>query len=517
MSSKKSFDSKSPENQQSLIGKLPPQAVDVEEVVLGALMLESNAIDSVIELLKPESFYKEQHQKIYKAIFQLASANESIDILTVTEQLRRNNELDEVGGPFYITQLTSRIGSAAHVNFHARIVVQKYIQRELIRVSSEIQRKAYDENNDILELLNFSESELFKISEGNIKKETQEIKPLVDEAIKRIEEAGKNSKEYSGVPSGFTNIDRITSGWQKSDLIIIAARPSMGKTAFILSLARNISVELGHSVAIFSLEMSAVQLVNRLIVSETELASEKIRNGKLEGFEWEQLEKKISSLQEASIFIDDTPAISIFELRAKCRRLLKQKKKVELIMIDYLQLMTAGIDMNRGNREQEVSIISRSLKALAKELDVPIIALSQLNRGVEARTGIHKRPMLSDLRESGAIEQDADMVVFIHRPEYYGLDADKEGNSLKGVAEIIIAKHRNGATETVNLKFLPHFAKFVDVDFNIFANAGNPVYSENTVSVPSKFNSQEEGSGTTDNFPTNDIFKEKDNDQSAPF
>jgi len=310
------------------------------------------------------------------------------------------------------------------------------------------------------DLIDFSESSLFQVAEGNIKKETVPIKPVLNEAIMQIEKA-KNQKEgLSGVPSGFTALDRITSGWQKTDLIIIAARPSMGKTAFVLSMARNMAVNHNKSVAVFSLEMSSIQLVTRLIASETELGSQKLKTGKLEDWEWEHLNRKISSLDKAPIFIDDTPALSIFEFRAKCRR-LKMQHDIQVVVVDYLQLMTAGTD-TRGSREQEVSSISRSLKAIAKELDVPIIALSQLNRSVESREG--KRPQLSDLRESGAIEQDADIVIFIHRPEYYGITEDGSGNSLLGVAEILIAKHRNGPTGDIHLSFKKELAKFSDMD-----------------------------------------------------
>jgi replicative DNA helicase len=442
-------------------GKIPPQAIDLEEAVLGALMLEKDAILMVIDILKPESFYKDVHQKIYKGILDLATRQEPIDLLTVTDSLRRNDTLEEIGGPYYITQLTSKVASAAHVEFHARIIAQKFVQRELIRVSSEIQSLAFDDSKDVDELLDFSESAIFKIAEGNIKKEIQPINVLIKEAIHQIQEAGKREDSLSGVPSGFTKLDRVTSGWQRSDLVIIAARPSMGKTAFVLSMARNMAVEHKCGVAIFSLEMPSVQLVNRLICGETELPSERIRNGKLENYEWELLDRKIKCLVEAPIYIDDTPAISVYELRAKLRRLTSQYK-IDIIIIDYLQLMTCNVD-TRGSREQEVSHISRNLKVIAKELNVPILALSQLNRSVETRTGT-KRPQLSDLRESGAIEQDADIVCFIHRPEKYGFLEDEEGNSLRGVAEIIIAKHRNGALEDVRLRFQDEFAKFVDLE-----------------------------------------------------
>jgi replicative DNA helicase len=383
-----------------------------------------------------------------------------VDLLIVTQELKNRDLLEKVGGPYYITQLTSKVASAAHLEFHARIIAQKYIQRELIRSCSEIQANAYDDTKDVDELINQAESAIFKISEGNIKKETQPIKPILKEAIALIEEASQRDDGLSGIPSGFTKVDRITAGWQKTDLVIIAARPAMGQTAFVLSMMRNMAVEWKKPVAMFSLEMSSIQLVNRMIASESELGSDKIKKGSLVGDDWDRLNASIQTLDEAPIFIDDTPALSIFEFRAKTRR-LKMQHDIGIILVDYLQLMTAGSD-NRGSREQEVSLISRSLKAIAKELDVPIIALSQLNRSVESREG--KRPQLSDLRESGAIEQDADMVCFIHRPEYYGITEDEEGNSLQNVAELIIAKHRNGAVGDVRLTFRKELAKFIDME-----------------------------------------------------
>jgi replicative DNA helicase len=313
---------------------------------------------------------------------------------------------------------------------------------------------------ELEDLIDYAEGALFKVTEGSITKESQPIKPILREAIEQIEENSKKEEGISGVPSGFTRLDRITSGWQKTDLVIVAARPAMGKTAFVLSMARNMAVDHNVPVAVFSLEMSSIQLVNRLIAAETELGSEKLKTGRLENWEWEQLNRKIKNLEEASLFIDDTPALSVFEFRAKARR-LKMQHNIGIIIVDYLQLMTAGAD-GRGSREQEVSTISRNLKAIAKEVDVPIIALSQLNRSVESRDG--KRPQLSDLRESGAIEQDADMVIFIHRPEYYGITEDEGGNSLIGMAEIIIAKHRNGAVGDVHLAFKSHLARFSDPD-----------------------------------------------------
>jgi len=442
------------------LGKVPPQAIDMEEAVLGAIMLEKEAVITILDILKPESFYKDSHRKIFKAISDLSSREYPVDLYTVTEELRSHNELESVGGPVYLTQLTSKVVSAANVDYHARIVAQKYIQRELIRVSTEIQTRSFDDTWDVTELLDFSENELFQIAEGNIKREVSPINMVIKEAIKEIEEAGKREDALIGTPSGFTKLDRLTSGWQKSELIIIAARPSMGKTALALSMARNMAIDHGKKVAIFSCEMSSIQLVNRLIIAETDIPGDKIRNGRLTEEEWKQLDTRIKKLVQAPIFIDDTPAISIFELRAKCRRLMAQHK-LDIVIVDYLQLMS-GPD-NAGSREQEVSNISRSLKSIAKELNVPIIALSQLNRSVEMRGGT-KRPLLSDLRESGAIEQDADMVVFIHRQEKFGIVTFEDGSSTKGIAEIILAKNRNGPVDDVRLRFREEKAQFVDID-----------------------------------------------------
>ncbi len=459
------------------LGKLPPQAVDIEEAVLGALMLEKDALSAVIDVLRPECFYKDAHQKIFAAIHYLFHKAEPIDILTVTHALKKSGELEIVGGAYYITQLTSRIASAANIEYHARIILQKHIQRELIRISGETIRDAYEDNMDVLNLLDRAEKNLFEIAEGNIRRNFEDMQSLISKAIKEIEVASNQTSGITGVPSGFTELDRVTAGWQKSDLIIIAARPGMGKTAFVLTMARNAAVQFKRPVAFFSLEMSSVQLVNRLISSETEITSEKIRKGQLANHEWEQLNAKIKPLTEAPLYIDDTPALSVFELRAKCRRLVAEKK-VAMIIIDYLQLMVAGNDNRGGNREQEISTISRSLKAIAKELGVPIIALSQLSRAVETR-GSSKRPQLSDLRESGAIEQDADMVMFIYRPEYYGLDEDENAQSTQGIAEVNVAKNRNGALKTVTLKFIGHLTKFADLDSYEFADNSLPAIPRN--------------------------------------
>ncbi len=449
-------------------GKVPPQAPEVEEAVLGALMLERDAYVTVADIIDTPSFYKEEHRKIFEAIKSLSLNEKPVDLVMVIQELKNRNQLDEVGGPAFISQLTRRVASAAHIEFHARIIAQKFIQRELIRVSSEIQVRAYDDTMDVDDLIDFSETSLFKVAEGNIKKETRPVKPVIKEALDLIEEARNREDGLQGIPSGFSALDRITFGWQKTDLIIIAARPSMGKTAFVLSMARNIATDYNSPIAIFSLEMSSLQLIFRLIASETELGSQKIKSGRLEPWEWSLLHSKIARLSGAPLFIDDTPALSIFELRAKCRR-LKMQHNIQAAVVDYLQLMTAGTDL-RGSREQEVSSISRSLKAIAKELDIPIIALSQLNRSVESREG--KRPQLSDLRESGAIEQDADIVIFIHRPEYYGINEDEFQNSTKGLAEINIAKHRNGATGVIHLSFRKELAKFTDLETHIASSFG---------------------------------------------
>lgn len=497
-------------------GKVPPQANEVEQAVLGAIMLEKNAFVSVADVLSEDSFYVEAHRIIFKVVKDLSIRDLPIDLIVVTQELRNRNLLESIGGPGYITQLTSNVASAAHLEYHARIIAQKHIQRELIHACSEIQTVAYDDTKDVDELINMAESAVFSISEGNIKKEASVIKPILKEAVELIEIASKREDGMSGVPSGFTKLDKLTSGWQKTDLVIIAARPAMGKTAFVLSMTRNMAVDFKVPIAVFSLEMASIQLVNRFISAESKLGSEKIKKGSLVGDDWERLNHAISILDDAPIFVDDTPALSIFEFRAKCRR-LKMQHNIGMVIVDYLQLMTAGVNMG-GNREQEVSLISRTLKAIAKELDVPIIALSQLNRSVESREG--KRPQLSDLRESGAIEQDADMVCFIHRPEYYGITEDEQGNSLIGVAELIVAKHRNGAVDDVRLGFKKNLAQFGNLEEypSDFGEASVQTYS-------SKMN-EEEGNfkpnggfdpipSTDDPFKTNSGFNPSSND--APF
>ena len=444
-------------------GHLQPQAPELEEAVLGALMIEKDAYSLVSEILRPESFYEHRHQLIYAAITDLAIQQKPIDILTVTEQLRSRGDLEEVGGPFYITQLSGKVASSAHIEYHARIIAQKFLARELISFTSSIQTKAFDETQDVDDLMQEAEGKLFEISQQNMKKDYTQINPVIQEAYEMLQKAAARTDGLSGLSSGFHQLDKMTSGWQNSDLIIIAARPAMGKTAFVLSMAKNMAVNNKVPVALFSLEMSNVQLVNRLIVNVCEIPGEKIKSGQLAPYEWGQLDYKIKELYDAPLYVDDTPSLSVFELRTKARRLVREHG-VKIIIIDYLQLMNAS-GMSFGSRQEEVSTISRSLKGLAKELNIPIVALSQLNRGVENREGIDgKRPQLSDLRESGAIEQDADMVCFIHRPEYYKIYTDEKGNDLHGMAEIIIAKHRNGAVGDVLLRFRGEYARFQNPD-----------------------------------------------------
>jgi len=450
------------------MGKLPPQAPELEEAVIGALMLEKDAYFDISEILRPESFYNDHHRYIFEAITQLALQRKPIDMLTVGEQLKVMGKLEEAGSQIYLAELTSKVASATSIVYHSQIIAQKYLARELIRVATDIQTKAFDEKTDVDELMQNAEGQLFEVTQRNIKKDVTPVGEILSEAINRIQLAGQQENGYTGIPSGFNRLDAITNGWQPSTLNIIAARPAMGKTAFVLSMAKNMAVDYQKSVAIFSLEMSNLELVNRLVVNVSEIEGEKIKRGKLVEYEWMQLQSRTTQLVKAPIYIDDTPSLSVFELCSKSRR-LKNEHQIDCIIIDYLQLMNAS-GMSYGSREQEVSIISRSLKALAKELNIPIIALSQLNRGVEGRTGDEKRPQLSDLRESGAIEQDADMVIMIHRPEYYKIMEDRDHNSTEGIAEIIIAKHRSGSVGDVRLRFKKEFIKFTNLDENNDSN-----------------------------------------------
>ncbi len=448
-----------------VFGKVPPQSKDLEEAVLGAIMLEKSAFDTVIEILKAECFYVEANQRIYKAMISLAQKSLPIDLLTVVEELKFKEELDLVGGPYYVSKLTNAVVSSANIEAHSRIVLQKFIQRELIRISGEIIGDAYEDSTDVFDLLDDAESKLFEITNSHLRKNFDDINTVLVKTIQRIEDMRNRDEDITGVPTGFPSLDKLTYGWQPTDLIVLAARPSVGKTAFALNLARTAALHPTKptTVAFFSLEMSAGQLVQRILSAESEIWLEKINRGKLEEHEMKQLYKRgIERLSNAPIFIDDTAALNIFELRAKCRR-LKNKSNLGMIIIDYLQLMSGGGGgIKGGNREQEISSISRDLKALAKELQVPIIALSQLSREVEKRKEGAKIPQLSDLRESGAIEQDADMVMFLYRPEYYDITANEHGESNKGETYVKIAKHRNGSLDTIKLRALLHIQKFVE-------------------------------------------------------
>jgi replicative DNA helicase len=496
----------------SSLGKLPPQNLEAEEAVLGALMLEKGSMPIVLEILRPDSFYKEAHRIIYETILTLDAKGDPVDLLTVTNALRKSSQLDFVGGPFYLVELTQRVSSAANLEFHSRIVSENAIKRELIKISSEITRESFDYTSDVFDLLDHAQQQIFQIVDNNLKKKYASIRDILHQAIQELETKKNSEGGLTGVPTGFTDLDRLTSGWQKSDLVIIAARPGMGKTAFVVSAMRNAAVQFGKAVALFSLEMSSVQLINRLISAEAEIASEKITKGRLEPYEWQQLHERISKLNDAPIYIDDTPAMSIMELRAKSRQ-LKAQYDIQLIIVDYLQLMR-GSDMGKGstNREQEIATISRGLKGLAKELSVPVIALSQLSRATEQRGG-DKRPMLSDLRESGSIEQDADMVIFLYRPEYYGIEVDEENIPTKGVGEVIIAKHRNGSLDTVKLRFVGQFTKFADLDkdftdsdsssSNSWGSFPPTAGGQEFITLPSKMNDnpgKDDGFGIEDKF-----------------
>lgn len=476
-----------------VFGKVQPQALPLESAVLGALMLDKDALTVVMDILRAESFYLEAHQLIYKAVLRLFEKSQPIDLLTVTEELKKKGELEAVGGPHFIVELTNRVASAANIEFHARIIAQKFIQRELIRVSTKVIKDAFEDTTDVFQLLDDAEQGLFSIAQQNMSRSYDTMSSLASQALKQLEELKQKEDGLTGVPSGFDDLDRLTSGWQPSDLIILAGRPGMGKTAFVLSLAKNAAMDFDKGIAVFSLEMSSLQLAQRIISMEAEISGHKLRNGQLEDYEWPQLQAAIERISEAPIFIDDTPGINVFELRAKCRR-LKMQHDIQMVIIDYLQLMTGGGDNSKGNREQEISAISRALKGLAKELQVPVIALSQLSRAVEMRGGT-KRPQLSDLRESGAIEQDADIVSFVYRPEYYQILEDEEGNSLKDIGEIIFAKNRHGAQKTIRLRFTAEYARFSnleDPNFNDLPSDTFEMPQSNIIRMSSKMNDDED-------------------------
>ena len=448
------------------MGRLQPQARELEEAVLGALMLEKDAYSIVSEILKPECFYEKAHEKIYAAIVDLALSQRPVDMLTVTEQLKKRGELEDVGGPFYISQLTSKVASSAHIEYHARIIAQKYLARELISFTAMIQGKAFDETLDVEDLMQEAEGKLFEISQRNVKKDVTQINPVIKDAMEMLQKAALQKEGLSGLRTGFEGLDKMTSGWQNSDLIIIAARPAMGKTAFVLSMAKNIAVDYRNPVALFSLEMSNVQLVNRLIANVCEIPSEKIKSGQLANYEWQQLDYKLKDLQDAPLYVDDSPLMKMDILCNKAHYLVKEKG-VKLIAIDYVQLLYNDIKYTE-NRYSEINYFTRRLKSLAKELNIPIIITSQLNRAIESREGIDaKRPQLIDLRDSGTLCDDSDMVLFLHRPEYYKIFQDDRGNDMRGMAEVIIAKHRNGALGEILLRFKGEFCRFSNPEEDI--------------------------------------------------
>ena len=439
------------------VGNRPPQALDVEEAVIGALLIEPNCVDDAMGELSPACFYDEKHRMIFQAISSLVTEHSSVDLLTVAEKLRTQGNLEIVGGPVALAKLSQKVGAAAHVEYYIKILKQKCIQRELITASYEILKNAYDETVNVDDLIDLAQTKIYAAIQNNVKRDVQELGTVINQAMADIERL-QESTGLSGVPSGFPSIDKITLGWQPSDLIILAARPSVGKTAFVVNIARNAAVQHHMPVAFFSLEMPAIQLAKRMMVSESGLSADKIKGGqKLEPYEWTQLDQKLRDLVKAPLYIDDTPSLPVMEFRSKVKRLVKQKG-VRLVIVDYLQLMQGPSEL-RGMREQEVAAISRTLKSTAKEMNVPIIALSQLSRQSVQRTGSNNRPQLSDLRESGSIEQDADMVIFIHRFDYQGLSPNPEDI---GRTQIIIAKHRNGEIGDIEMTFRASEVRFVD-------------------------------------------------------
>lgn len=503
-------------------GRIPPQAIDLEEALLGAILLDRFAFEKVCDILAPTYFYKYQHQVVFEAARFLYEKTKPIDLVTVTEQLKAQEKLEEAGGPFFLASLTQRVGSAANVEYHARIIAERYIQRELIRVSSEIHTEAFDRKTDVFEMLDNAERKLFEIAGEHVNKQYNRIEDLLQKALKQIED-NSGSSGISGVPSGFEALDNKTLGFHPNNLVILAARPGMGKTALAMSMARNAAVNSQMPVAIFSLEMEAVELVTRLLSSEAEINSKTLKSGKLSHQEWEQLSHKVNNLSQAKIYIDDTPSLTVFQLRAKCRRLVTDHK-IKMVVIDYLQLMKVDDLKGFGSREQEIAYISRSLKSLAKELKIPIIALAQLNREADKR-GSSGPPKLSDLRESGSIEQDADMVMFIHRPEYYQQDFDAQGNSTKGQAQVIISKHRNGETGEVILRFTPEFVKFDNWEHGYYGNDSSHGMETINISgndpmvrtLPSKMNPPDNGGNPPPFEPNRNFLDDFDEPFEPPF
>lgn len=461
------------------VGNKPPQALDVEEAVLGAMLVEPACIDEAMEQLDAGCFYEQRNGMIFEAMSRLVLEHTPIDSLTVSTKLIEQGNLEAVGGRVRLAELSAKIGSAAHIEYYLRILKQKKIQRELITASYRILKDSYDDSVKVDDLVDNAQSRIYDAIQSNVKKDVQDIGSLINDALADIEKQ-QNNKGYSGVPSGYNCIDQVTQGWQPSDLIILAARPSVGKTAFALNIARNAAVDHHMGVAVFSLEMSAIQLTKRLITSESELEADKIKGGKkLEPEDWQRLEDKLKALSKAPIYIDDTPGLPITEFRTKLKTLVKNKN-VRLVVVDYLQLMQGPADL-RGMREQEVAAVSRTLKATAKELNVPIIALSQLSRNSVQRQAASGKPMLSDLRESGSIEQDADMVIFIHRPDYIGMSENLEDREK---TQIIIAKHRNGETKDIDMVFKSHLIRFMEPDDQLYTQAGKPIMSRMNQDMP---------------------------------
>lgn len=441
----------------STMGKIPPQAIDLEEAVLGALMLEKDAYLTISEVLKAEMFYQEGHKKIFEAITNLFSNSDPIDILTVTTEMRRLGTLEMVGGGYYITNLTSRVSSGANIEFYANVILEKHMQREMIRISTQTIVDSYEDTGDIFDIIEKNQAEVSAVIGVNHNQQGSRIGDLMNDSLKDLGIVREDG--LTGVGSGLKNVDKVTHGWQKSDLIIIAARPAMGKTAFVLQCARNAVMMYNSPVVVFSLEMSKIQLTNRLLSNEAEIHLDRILKRRVSQQEIITMRSKVSQLAKANLIIDDTPALNVFEFRAKCRR-LKQMYDIQMIVVDYLQLMNGKTDSKGSNRDAEIGVITRCLKSVAKELDVPVLALSQLSREVEKRPG--KRPMLSDLRESGNIEQDADQVWFLYRPEYYGITEDNNGKSLIGQCQLIGAKNRHGVCETIPLDFNGAFMRMRD-------------------------------------------------------
>lgn len=463
-----------------LAGRVIPQAIDIEKALLGALLIEKDAIAKVIDLLTPEAFYEPRHARIYAAIRGLFDQGLPVDLISVQEALRRTGDLKDIG-PYYLAELTLGVASSANAETYARIIVEKYLLRQIIALSGELTEKAFQEEVDAFELLDTAENRLYELSQHHLRRSVQPGQRVLQEALALLEKLRHKNQPLTGVPSGFPELDRMTAGWQRSDLIILAARPSMGKTAFALNIARQAAMS-GYPVVIFSLEMSALQLMYRFISMEVEISSELLRTGKIPPDLWLTLPQKLERLAQAPIFIDDTPSITIYDLRAKCRR-LKAEKDIQLVMIDYLQLM--GTTQRAANREQEIASISRSLKALARELEVPIIALSQLSRAVETRGG-DRRPQLSDLRESGSLEQDADVVLFLYRPEYYGIMQDEEGNPTQGITEVLLSKQRNGPIGRIRLRFISDCMRFLSIEPTLIPGEnGGYTFSSRANELPS--------------------------------